>query len=224
VVADFTGGAITSNAGGLLLGATDQALGLVERFAACLRAAGRVVHEFATLVGQRVLGIALGYGPWSTTTGCATTRGAARSLPPLASKSTLNRLEHSAAEADRYRRISHDGAAIEALFVDLFLDARDRAPKGIVLELDATDPPLHSHQEGRFFHGYYDCHCYLPPYSASRAMPPGRGSSSSSPAEHDAEGSGRAARRFADFRWTTKTSWSRRRRIVAKGRVDAGPR
>jgi Transposase DDE domain group 1 len=83
---------------------------------------------------------------------------------PLAGKSTLNRLEHGAPEADRYRRIAHDGAAIEALFVELFLDAQDRAPKEIVLDLDATDDPLHGHQEGRFFHGYYDCHCYLPLY------------------------------------------------------------
>jgi hypothetical protein len=64
VVADFEGGAITSNAGGLLLGATDRAIGLVERFAACFtdgRSAERVVHDIATLVGQRVFGIALGY-------------------------------------------------------------------------------------------------------------------------------------------------------------------
>lgn len=89
--------------------------------------------------------------------------GAARAArAPLAGKSTLNRLEHGAAEADRYRRIARDGAAIEALFVDLFLDAHAPAPKEILLDLDATDDPLHGHQEGRFFHGYYDGHCYLP--------------------------------------------------------------
>jgi hypothetical protein len=177
VVADFEGGAITSNAGGLLLGATDRAIGLVERFAACFtdgRSAERVVHELATLVGQRVFGIALGYEDLvdhdrlrhDPVLGVALGRLEARHgrCAPLAGKSTLNRLEHGTAGADRYRRIAHDGAAIEALFVDLFLDAHDRAPKEIVLDLDATDDPLHGHQEGRFFHGYYDCHCYLPLY------------------------------------------------------------
>jgi Transposase DDE domain group 1 len=69
--------------------------------------------------------------------------------------------------ATRYHKISHDGAAIEALFVDLFLEAHERPPKQIVLDLDATDDPLHGHQEGRFFHGYYDCYCYLPLYVLS---------------------------------------------------------
>ncbi len=177
VVADFEGGAITSNAGGLLLGATDRAIGLVERFAACFtdgRSAERVVHEVGTLVGQRVFGIALGHEDLidhdrlrhDPVLGVALGRLEARHgrCAPLAGKSTLNRLERGAAAADRYRRIAHDGAAIEALFVDLFLDAHDRAPKEIVLDLDATDDPLHGHQEGRFFHGYYDCHCYVPLY------------------------------------------------------------
>ena len=143
VVADFDGGEITSNAGGLLLGATDRAIGLVERFAACFtdgRAAERVVHEVATLVGQRVFGIALGYEDLidhdrlrhDPVLGVALGRLEARHgrCAPLAGKSTLNRLEHGAAEADRYRRIAHDGAAIEALFVDLFLDAHAQAAEG----------------------------------------------------------------------------------------------
>ena len=83
---------------------------------------------------------------------------------PLAGKSTLNRLELSGAEPTRYHRIGHDGEAIENLFVDLFVESRRKAPKQIVLDLDATDDPLHGHQEGRFFHGYYDCYCYLPLY------------------------------------------------------------
>ena len=83
---------------------------------------------------------------------------------PLAGKSTLNRLELSRAEPTRYHKVSHDPAAIESLFVDLFLDAHKKAPKEIILDLDATDDPLHGNQEGRFFHGYYDCHCYLPLY------------------------------------------------------------
>jgi hypothetical protein len=79
---------------------------------------------------------------------------------PVAGKSTLNRLELSREIATRYKKISHEPAAIEALLVDLFLEAHARPPKQIILDLDATDDPLHGHQEGRFFHGYYDCHCY----------------------------------------------------------------
>jgi hypothetical protein len=84
----------------------------------------------------------------------------------LAGKSTLNRLEHApAGEPGRYHRIGHDAAAIEALLVDLFLEAhRKGPPRQIILDLDATDVPLHGHQEGRFFHGYYDAYCYLPLY------------------------------------------------------------
>jgi hypothetical protein len=83
---------------------------------------------------------------------------------PVAGKSTLNRLELSRGTATKYRKISHHPAGIEALFVELFLEAHAKAPKQIVLDLDATDDPLHGHQEGRFFHGYYDGYCYLPLY------------------------------------------------------------
>ena len=82
----------------------------------------------------------------------------------MAGKSTLNRLELSRPEPSRYHKISHDAAAIEGLFVDLFLEAHAEPPKQIILDLDATDDPLHGQQEGRFFHGYYDCYCYLPLY------------------------------------------------------------
>ena len=82
----------------------------------------------------------------------------------MAAKSTLNRLELSRDVATRYHKIAHDPAAIEGLFVTLFLEAYKTAPKEIILDLDATDDPLHGHQEGRFFHGYYDCYCYLPLY------------------------------------------------------------
>jgi hypothetical protein len=177
VVAGFDGGRVTSDAGALLLGATDQAIGLIERFAACFsdgRSATDVEHSVATLVGQRVFGIALGYedlidhdqlrhDPVLAT--LAGKLAARRSrCAPLAGKSTLNRLEHGAAAASRYHKIGHDGDAISRLFVDVFLDAHRRPPKQIVLDLDATDDPLHGHQEGRFFHGYYDCYCYLPLY------------------------------------------------------------
>lgn len=72
------------------------------------------------------------------------------------------RQEHAPVDGDRYRRIAHDPDAIEQLLVDLFLDAHAKAPARITLDLDATDDPIHGHQEGRFFHGYYDGYCYLP--------------------------------------------------------------
>jgi Transposase DDE domain group 1 len=87
-----------------------------------------------------------------------------KNCAPLAGKSTLNRLEHAPAGASRYHKIGHDAVAIEGLFIDLFLEAHPTPPKEIILDLDATDDPLHGHQEGRFFHGYYDCYCYLPLY------------------------------------------------------------
>jgi hypothetical protein len=83
---------------------------------------------------------------------------------PLAGKSTLNRLEHAPVTPSRYHKIGHDAAAIEGLFVALFLEAHKTPPEEIILDLDATDDPLHGHQDGRFFHGYYDCYCYLPLY------------------------------------------------------------
>ena len=126
------------------------------------------------MVAQRVFGIALGYEDLvdhdqlrhdpvlATLAGKLEARRT--DCAPLAGKSTLNRLEHAPSEPSRYHKIGHDGAAIERLFVDLFLEAHQTPPGQIVLDLDATDDPLHGHQEGRFFHGYYDCYCYLPLY------------------------------------------------------------
>jgi Transposase DDE domain group 1 len=177
VEAAFDGGHATSDAGALLLGATDRAIGLVARFAACFddrRTPTLVEHGVAAMVAQRVFGIALGYedlvdhdqlryDPVLAAL-AGKLRAKRRDCAPLAGKSTLNRLEHAPAGPSRYHRIGHDGAAIERLFVDLFLDAHPAPPKEIILDLDATDDPLHGHQEGRFFHGYYDCYCYLPLY------------------------------------------------------------
>jgi hypothetical protein len=307
VVASFDGGAITSNAGALLLGATDRATNLVSRFAACFRDARmpeRVEHEVATLVGQRVFGIALGHEDivdhdqlrHDPVLAILAGKLAARrgDCAPLAGKSTLNRLEHAPAGAPgRYHRIGHDAAAIEGVFVDLFLEAHRKAPpRQIILDLDATDVPLHGHQEGRFFHGYYDAYCYLPLYvfcgrhllaaklrradidaSAGavdevarivrqvRARWPRvrillRADSGFARealmawceqnrvdflfglarnarlveeltidlawAEHEASRTGKPARRFRDFRWSTLDSWSRRRRVVAKAEWTRG--
>jgi hypothetical protein len=177
VVAAFDGGQMTSEAGAMLLGATDRQIGLVERFAGCFtdhRAADLVEHTVPTLVGQRVFGIALGYedlidhdqlrhDPVLAVLG-GKLEAKRSDCAPLAGKSTLNRLELSRAEPSRYHKISYDAAAIEALFIDLFVDAHAAPPAQITLDLDATDDPLHGHQEGRFFHGYYDNYCYLPLY------------------------------------------------------------
>jgi hypothetical protein len=177
VVAGFDGGTITSDAGALLLGATDRAIGLLDRFAQCFRdsrSAALVEHAVATMLGQRVFGIALGYEDvvdhdqlrydpiMAVLAGKLTAKR--RNCAPVAGKSTLNRLELGKPEPTAYCKIGHDREAIEAVFVDLFLDAQRRAPAQIILDLDATDDPLHGHQEGRFFHGYYDCYCYLPLY------------------------------------------------------------
>ncbi len=163
VEAAFDGGRMTSEAGGLLLGRTSRAIGLIERFAECFddrRKPELIEHEVATLVGQRVYAIALGYED-------LVDHDQLRydpMLAALAGKSTLNRLELSRSEPTRYHKIGHDGAAIERLFVDLFVEAHATAPDQIILDLDATDDPLHGEQEGRFFHGYYGGYCYLPLY------------------------------------------------------------
>jgi len=162
----FDGGAVTSDAGALLLGATDRVIDLVGRFTACFTDGRRpdlIEHEVRTLVGQRVFGIALGYEDLNDhdelrhDPAMAVLAGkleARRSdCAPLAGKSTLNRLELSRPEPTRYHKIAFNDEAVERLFVTSFLEAHRTPPKQIVLDLDATDDPLHGHQEGRFFHG-----------------------------------------------------------------------
>ena len=177
VEAAFDGGVLTSDAGALLLGRADRAIRLLDRLAACFgdrRSPGAIEHAVRTLVSQRVIGIALGYEDLldhdqlrhdpvlAAIAGKLTPRR--KRCAPLAGKSTLNRMEHAPAGEDRYHKITHDAGAIEALFVDIFLEAHAAAPAEIVLDLDATDDPIHGDQEGRFFHGYYGGYCYLPLY------------------------------------------------------------
>ena len=177
VEAAFDAGLVTSDAGVLLLGATDRAIRMMDRFASCFhdeRHPQWIEHEVATLVGQRVFGIALGYEDLNDhdelrhdpMMAILAGKLAARrkDCAPVAGKSTLNRLELSKLEPTRYHKISHNPVAIKTLLVDLFVEAHERAPRQIILDLDATDDPLHGEQEGRFFHGYYDCYCYLPLY------------------------------------------------------------
>ncbi len=177
VVAGFDGGTMTSDAGALPLGEADRVIRLTERFAVCFndrRNAELVEHQVRALVMQRVVGIALGYEDLNdhdelrhdpvlaVLAGKLKARRA--DCAPLAGKSTLNRLELSRPEPTRYHKVSCEPAAVESLFVGLFLEAHRKAPAQLILDLDATDDPLHGHQEGRFFHGYYDCYCYLPLY------------------------------------------------------------
>jgi hypothetical protein len=178
VEAAFDGGAVTSDAGALLLREADRAISLIDRVAACFRDGrdpGRTVHSLRTLVGQRIIGLALGYEDvadhddlrFDPVLALFSDRLEPRrpDCAALGGKSTLNRREHTPRDhGDRYRRIAVDRNAVEDLFVELFLDAHARAPREIVLDLDATDDPLHGDQEGRFFHGYYGCWCYLPLY------------------------------------------------------------
>jgi len=178
VVSAFDGGAVTSDAGTVLLRETDRAIGLIERVAACFtdrRDAEQVIHALPTLIGQRIVAIALGYEDVNDHDVLRRDPVLAllsdqlepkrKDCAALAGKSTINRLEHAPREGgDRYHKIGHDGQALERVFVDVFLEAHGTPPEEIVVDLDATDDPLHGHQEGRFFHGYYDCWCYLPLY------------------------------------------------------------
>jgi len=310
VVAGFDGGRMTSDAGAMLLGAADKRIGLIERVAGCFtdyRDADLIEHTVAGLVGQRVFGIALGYedlidheqlrhDPVMAVLG-GKLEARRADCAPLAGKSTLNRLELSREEPTRYHKISYDAAAIEGLFVDLFLAAHPAPPAQITLDFDATDDPLHGHQEGRFFHGYYDTYCYLPLYVfcgrhllAAKLRPANIDASAGSveeiarivaqirrrwpkvrillradsgfarealmtwcenndvdfllglaknsrlvgeieaelaAAQEQSQRTEKPARRFKDFTWQTRESWSRARRVVAKAewtRGEANPR
>jgi hypothetical protein len=178
VVAAFDGGAVTSDAGTVLLREADRAIALIKRVSACFtdhRAADQVIHALPTLIGQRIVAGALGYEDVNDHDSLRFDPGLAlfsdrfeakrKDCAALAGKSTVHRLEHAPRDGgDRYHKIGHDPQALQQVFVDVFLDAHGKVPKEIVLDLDATDDPLHGHQEGRFFHGYYDCYCYLPLY------------------------------------------------------------
>ena len=305
VVAAFDGGKITSDAGGLLLGAADQAVGLIDRFARCFRDSRSeelIEHTVATMVGQRIFGIALGYEDvvdhdelrhdpiMAVLAGKLVARR--KNCAPVAGKSTLNRLELGTDKPTAYHKIGHDRQAIEDLFVDLFLEAHQRPPRQIILDLDATDDPLHGHQEGRFFHGYYDGYCYLPLYifcgrhllvsklrradidaaagaveETARIVTQIRArwprvrillradagfarealmswceanrvdylfglarnerlvaaiTSELAHAEEDSKATGKPSRRFREFPWMTRDSWSRERRVIAKAEWTGG--
>jgi Transposase DDE domain group 1 len=172
LVGAFDGGAITSNGGAVLLGAADRAIGLCDRLAGAfrdLRIADAITHTVADLLRQRVFGLALGYEDLIDHDALrhdpALTAVLDKPGGQLAGKSTLNRLEHAGKIGlDRHHKLDHDVSAIERLPVDIFMEAYREPPVRIELDLDATHDPLYGEQEGRHFHGYYDCYCYLPLY------------------------------------------------------------
>lgn len=315
VIGQFDGGRITSDGGGLLLREVDQRLGLLDRLAGCFsdyRNPNAIEHSVPALVAQRVYGLALGYEDLNDhdvlrkdsvlallvgkqdLTGETRIRDQDRGNP-LAASNTLNRLELSTPESaatDRYKRIAADPDALDRLLVDVFVESHREAPREIWLDLDATDDPLHGHQEARFFHGYYRCYCYLPLYIfcgehllCARLRPSNQDASTGSVDELDRivgrirarwpktrivirgdagfcreaimawceannvryvlglarnkrlqrtlgkeieearithERTGRAARRFRDFRYKTRKSWSRERRVIGKAEYLPG--
>lgn len=187
VVAHFNGGNICSDAGGLLLQQTETVTGIIKGFAACFtdhRDADLIEHTVEELVAQRVYALALGYEDLNDhddlrndpllavlvgkkdPTGKDRLRDRDKGKA-LAGKSTLNRLELTpvgASKKSRYKKITIDRHAVDEFFTEAFLDSYSEAPSEIILDLDATDDPLHGHQAGRFFHGYYKNYCYLPLY------------------------------------------------------------
>jgi len=173
VRADFEGGTMTSDAGGLLLRETDRHLNLLPRFAQCFldgRDPERILHTVQEMVSQRVYALALGYEDLNDHEQLRQDpvlkllAGKQDLEQALAGKSTLNRLELSAGTPDRYKKITFWKQAIDQLLVNVFLEAHAPAPAEIVLDIDTTDVALHGKQEGHFFHGYYDHYCYLPLY------------------------------------------------------------
>ena len=187
VTGRFDGGRISSDAGGVLLREVDKRTGVTARMSRGFvdyRNRASVEHDVHELVSQRIFGIALGYedlndhgelrgdAVLSLLVGKRDVTGERRIRErdrgyALASASTLNRMELGEPEEaanDRYKRIVARPEAFDELLVELFVESHSQAPREVWLDLDATDDPLHGHQEGRFFHGYYGCYCYLPLY------------------------------------------------------------
>ena len=187
ILAAFDGGKLTSDGGGLLLREVEDRFRFVERFTQCFtdhRDPDLIEHTLPELLKQRVFGLCLGYedlndhdqlrhdpllavlvgktDPLGNDRSRATDRGKA-----LAGKSTLNRLELTPVRADadsRYKKIVAHLGRIEEFLIAAFVLQHSTPPQRLVLDLDATDDPIHGHQLGRFFHGYYDEYCFLPLY------------------------------------------------------------
>ncbi len=164
--ADFAGGTLTSDAGGLLLREVDRQLGLIDALTECLtdpRDPARIQHEQRTMLAQRIFGLALGYEDLNDHNELrrdALFSVLAEQTPnpqgPLASSPTLCRLEN---RVDRKAL-----ARMSAALVEQFIASFDQPPSELVLDFDPSDLPVHGQQEGRFFHGFYGHYCFLPLY------------------------------------------------------------
>lgn len=184
IVADFSGGSLSSDGGLLLLRQVDSALGVSRLVSRCFtdaRDPELVEHSVDELVRQRLFALALGYEDLNdhadlrrdpllaVAVGKEDVLGAERRCAKdagfaCASASTLNRLELGANFSDRYRKVHADPQAMEDVLLELGVRCLPSDSEVLVLDFDATDDPLHGQQEGRFFHGYYGDYCYLPLY------------------------------------------------------------
>jgi hypothetical protein len=174
IVAEFSGGTISSDGGGLLLQETDSKMNLLTRFSQCfvdLRNPDLIEHSVEQLIRQRVYALALGYEDLNDHDQLrqdpllGVMAGKAEPVTELlAGKSTLNRMELGTGVATRYKKITFWRDSVDELLVNVFLEAHPVAPQQIVLDIDTTDLALHGKQEDRFYHGYYKHYCYLPLY------------------------------------------------------------
>jgi Transposase DDE domain group 1 len=166
VIADFLGGRLTTDAGALLLREVGQRTGLFDAISEVIpdpRHPIFIIHDQRSMIAQRIVAIALGYEDLNDHQTLRTDPAlqlAAGRVPDgeltLASPPTLCRLEN------RIERKTLFG--IGEVLVDQFIASHPQPPEHLILDFDATDDPVHGHQEGRFFHGYYDNYCYLPLY------------------------------------------------------------
>ena len=182
IIANFTGGRITSDAGIVLMAELDKKLKITARFAECFRDhrnLSYVDYPIHQLLAQRVYGIILGYEDVNDhdklreDPALAIALGKLNFIEPnqrtLAGKSTINRLEYCPEtiinqESSRYHKIEHDPKEIEKAFVEIFLNSYKKPPKQIILDMDVTDDQVHGNQEGAFFNPYYKGVCYAPLY------------------------------------------------------------
>jgi hypothetical protein len=166
ILADFDGGHLTSDGGALLLREANRRTGLIDALAECIadpREPAKIKHDVETMLGQRVYGIALGYedgNDHQTLRNDPMMQILAEAAPdpddPLASPSTLCRFENAVHRKSLAR--------MSGVFVDQFIASYAQPPEEIILDFDATEDAVHGRQENRFFHGYYDCYCFLPLY------------------------------------------------------------
>jgi DDE family transposase len=174
IVAEFSGGTVSSDGGVLLLQEADSKMNLLARFSECFidcRNPVWIEHSIEQMIRQRVYALALGYEDLNDHEQLrrdpllsALAGKAQPGAEPLAGKSTLNRMELGTGIASRYKKITFWRDSVDDLLVNVFLEAHPVAPQQIVVDIDTTDMALHGNQEGKFYHGYYKHYCYLPLY------------------------------------------------------------